>query len=98
MSLHGIPTLEEHDLVPGLYVYARGIPTECKGFTYRLHRAVKDVPSYQTNVLVEAIDGPDAGLWFTVSVNNFQRRYEPLNEPEAVAAPAEETAILADYW
>lgn len=69
--------LEEHDLVGGaLYTYVRGFPVKCIGSTYRLIRRVKDVPSYQLKVLVEAVDGPDKGLWFVCSVANFCSRYD----------------------
>lgn len=75
-------SLETYGLTPGVYVYARGLPVECHGYSYRLHRSVKAIPSYQDMVLVEALDGPDVGLWFVVSVSNFARRYDPIPPEE----------------
>jgi len=72
--------LANHGLAPGLYTYVRGLPVECHGFTYLMHRVVTDVPSYSSKILVEAIDGPDAGMWFVVSVDNFRRRYEKIED------------------
>lgn len=71
------------------YIYAAGIPKDCHGSRYRAHRRVVDVPTYQQKVLVEALDGPDAGLWFTCSVDNFSRRYKlaedaPCNSPTGI--------------
>lgn len=65
------------EVLPGIYVYANGYPVECIGRRYRVHRMVLDVPTYQRKVLIEALDGSDAGLWFVCSVSNFFHRYQP---------------------
>lgn len=59
-----------------VYTYTADYPVGCKGHRYRVLRVnVLSVPSYTTTVLVEAIDGPDAGLWFVCSPWNFSIRY-----------------------
>lgn len=58
------------------YTYTAEIPRGCAGQEYRVHRFVLDVPSYQQKVLVEALTGNDAGLWFVCSLENFARRYK----------------------
>ncbi len=74
------PELQEPvgcELVMGaVYRYISDSPKGCKGRLYRLHREVVDVPSYQRKVLVEALTGPDKGLWFTCVLTNFAMRYE----------------------
>lgn len=60
-----------------LWTYTPAWPEGCQGKLYRVLRFVPDVPSYQRKVLIEAIDGPDAGLWFTASLANFALRYQP---------------------
>ncbi len=76
----------------GLYTYVRGIPECCHGERYRLHRRVLDVPSYQHKVLVEALTGPDKGLWFTCTLDNFSTRYELVKEIEATTTSEEKVA------
>jgi hypothetical protein len=77
--------LDESGVIEGAdYTYLSGIPAGCAGHTYRLHRFVTDVPSKQRKVLVEALTGPDAGLWFTCAVANFCRRYERKEAPHEV--------------
>ena len=76
-QIHGALT-DPRDLVEGgLYEYRAAHPEGCAGCLYRLHRIVLDVPSYQHKVLVEALTGHDAGLWFVCSVANFCTRYVP---------------------
>ena len=82
---------QPNDLVKGgVYIYTRGQPVKCHGYHYRLIDKVKDVPSYQNKVLVEALDGPDKGLLFVCSINNFCTRYVPA-PPER--KDAEETKV-----
>ena len=57
------------------YIYVCDIPAGCKGKKYRVARFVIDVPSYQEKLLVEALEGPDKGMWFVVSPANFATRY-----------------------
>lgn len=66
------------------------LPKGCAGQLYRAVRFVKDVPSYQRKVLVEALTGPDAGDWFTVSEHNFKIRYKLPEEDEAEPEPLPE--------
>lgn len=65
----------------GLYEYIHDLPKGCAGHHYRLHRLVKDVPSYQEKVLVEALTGKDKGLWFVCSEANFAIRYKLKERP-----------------
>ncbi len=58
------------------YLYTSPYPSGCEGKRYQLHRFIIDVPSNQQKVLVEALDGPDKGLWFTCSPANFAVRYK----------------------
>ena len=59
-----------------VYIYTCGLPVGCHGHPYRVLRLnVLDVPNYQNKVLVEALTGPDAGLWFVCSPANFHVRY-----------------------
>lgn len=67
------------DITPGEYVYMSNIPKGCYGQRYRLHRLVKDVPTYQVKTLVEGLTGEDTGQWFTCSVSNFCYRFKPLD-------------------
>jgi hypothetical protein len=63
-------------LRPGaVYLYTAPYPHRCRGHRYRLVRLVRDVPSYQEKCLVEALTGPDEGLWFTCTQANFGERY-----------------------
>lgn len=80
---------EVRTIPPGDYIYTNGIPEGCFGHRYRVHRMVLDVPSRQQKVLVQAIDGDDAGLWFTCTVGNFEIRYRPANEGDP-PPPAED--------
>lgn len=70
-------------IVPGLYEYASEKPEGCRGHHYRVHRSVLSVPTYQHMVLVEALDGPDTGLWFVCSLANFAPRYRLLEAQPA---------------
>lgn len=87
--------MEDFKIVEGgVYVYTALLPRGCKGHLYRVHRFCLAVPSYQEQVLVGALTGHDAGLWFVCSPANFATRYVPaeaLPEPEA-ALPAERAA------
>jgi hypothetical protein len=65
----------------GIYTYVGNIPTNCKGSHYRVVRVdVLAVPSYQEQILVVALDGPDKGLLFVCSPWNFCQRYELYKE------------------
>lgn len=68
-----------NDIIEGaVYIYTCGLPVGCHGHRYRVLRVgVMDVPNYQKKVLVEALTGPDAGLWFVCSEENFRVRYQP---------------------
>jgi len=69
------------DLEQGrLYTYMAAYPPWATGETYRVLRFVKDVPSYQKKVLVEAMTGRDKGLWFVCTVSNFCTRYRPRHD------------------
>jgi hypothetical protein len=73
----------ENLVIPGDYVYTKDIPRGCQGKRYRLHRIIMDVPTYQRKLLLEALEGPDEGLWFTVTKANFETRYKLAdNQPE----------------
>lgn len=67
--------LEDTIALGQVHVYTSGIPKGCAGRRYLPHRFVVSVPTYQRMVLVEALDGPDAGLWFVCSLSNFSLRY-----------------------
>lgn len=69
------------------YVYTAALPSKCTGHLYRVLKFVLAVPSYQHVVLVEALTGPDEGLWFTTTINNFATRYQ-LAPPPVAAEPA----------
>jgi hypothetical protein len=63
----------------GVYVYLPEWPAGCQGCRYEvLDVDVVDVPTYQEKILVLALEGPDRGLKFTVSPDNFARRYRRL--------------------
>ena len=64
-------------VVPGDYIYTGEWPRGCAGQRYRVHRRVLYVPVNQVHVLVEALTGSDAGLWFTCALDNFAHRYKP---------------------
>jgi len=59
------------------YLYVADSPPCCKGHRYRVAKFILAVPAYQEQVLVEALSGPDAGLWFACSPWNFSTRYVP---------------------
>ena len=59
------------------YIYQSSWPAGCQGSRYRVKKFVKAVPSYQEQVVVEALDGPDKGHWFACSPANFASRYLP---------------------
>ena len=67
-----------------LYRYLPGWPPGCRGKSYRPLALVLAVPSYQEQILVEALDGPDRGLLFVCSPYNFSTRYERI---EAAPVP-----------
>jgi len=71
------------ELTPGVYLYCSAIPPGCKGHAYHLHGFVLDIPSRQQKVLVECLSGPDKGLLFVCSRENFRLRYKPRDEPAA---------------
>lgn len=72
------PTPAEFAIVEGReYIYIREKPAGCQGQRYRVLKFVVSVPSYQEQVLVEALTGWDKGLWFTCSPANFASRYVP---------------------
>lgn len=75
--------------VGATYLYACSSPAGCQGKRYRVARFVLAVPSYQWQVLVEALEGPDKGLWFTCSEANFASRYRP----EVIEAPPAEEIV-----
>lgn len=80
----GVAVIESKEIVTGaVYEYTAASPEGCRGKHYYAHRIVLDVPSYQRKVLVEALDGPNEGLWFTCSVMNFARRYRLAPRPES---------------
>lgn len=62
------------------YLYQPDKPEGCQGHRYKVVKFVLDVPSYQEKVLVVAVTGVDAGLWFTVSPAHFASRYKPVEE------------------
>lgn len=84
-DLAGAPMPEYDWITPGDYVYTGGLPAGCAGHRYRVHRRIIDVPTFQVKVLIETLTGRDAGLWFTCSLANFARRYEPVKEEPADA-------------
>ncbi len=67
------------------YVYTSDKPAGARGQRYKVHRFILDVPSYQRKVLVEALTGPDKGMWFTCSLSNFSFKYKRAAEPEVAA-------------
>lgn len=60
------------------YLYLADRPAGCKGRRYRVVKLVLAVPSYQQQVCVECLEGPDAGLWFVCSPHNFSTRHRPV--------------------
>lgn len=82
-------------IVKGTYKYISGIPKNCHGHLYYVHNMIIDVPSYQRKVLVEALSGPDRGLWFSCSPSNFAARYvlEKKDDDEQLLTPLEEKEI-----
>ena len=96
---------ESFTISPGkVYLYTGMIPAGCEGKRYLVHRFITDVPSYQTKVLVEPLDSRDGGEWFTVTLNNFSRRYVLAPDPIAEAVPAVKSpdspaeTPLSDFW
>lgn len=79
-----------------VYEYIKESPKGCKGCLYRVLKFILDVPSYQQKVLVEALTGPDRGLWFTCTPANFSLRYAPSKEAEEreKSLPAKELAMI----
>lgn len=70
----------ENIVIGKTYRYTQGFPINCHGHLYVPLRMIKDVPTYQQKVLVEALTGPDKGELFVCSVNNFKIRYEEVPE------------------
>lgn len=66
----------------GVYSY-HGLPKDRQGHRYAVLDFVTDVPSYQHKVLVECLSGPDSGMKFTCSLDNFNRRYRLEELPSA---------------
>jgi hypothetical protein len=64
--------------VGAAYTYTSPIPAGCIGRRYKVHKFCLSVPSYQIQVLVEAMDGKDKGLSFVCSPANFALRYAPI--------------------
>lgn len=60
------------------WVYTAPAPAGCSGHRYRVLGFVVHVPTYQQQVLVEALTGPDRGLRFTCTPHNFSTRYQPV--------------------
>lgn len=82
---------EDFVIVFGLeYIYRSGNPVKCHGFRYRPLREVLDVPSYQQKILVEALNGPDRGLYFTCSPANFANRYVLAPQPRTTTGGSTE--------
>lgn len=77
--------------MPCKYEYVCDSPKGCRGRHYMAWITVLDVPSYQTKILMEALNGPDRGLWFTVTPANFITRYAKIIEFEAVGTVVEPT-------
>lgn len=70
-----------HIVEGAVYIYTKNWPDGCQGKRYRVLRInVMAVPEYQKKILVEALEGPDRGLWFVCSPHNFTTRYEPDSE------------------
>lgn len=72
----------------GVYLYTADAPKGCKGHRYRVLRFIVAAPSYQQQVLVEALSGPHAGLWFSTTPWNFSTRYALAPVEQPVAPPA----------
>lgn len=64
------------------YIYTGSAPTACRGHRYRVLRFAPLVPVYQQLVVVEALTGPDQGLWFCVTPANFSTRYVQADVPK----------------
>lgn len=72
------------------YLYLAATPAGCRGQRYRVLRVdVLAVPANQYQVLVEALTGPDRGLWFVCSPWNFSMRYTPAPVEAPPTPPAE---------
>ena len=66
------------------YIYIADCPAACKGHHYRVLKCdLLVVPAYSRMVLVEALTGPDEGLWFCCPPANFATRYVPVDVPPA---------------
>lgn len=70
------------------YRYTGGLPVGCRGHHYLVEDFILDVPSRQNKVLVLALTGPDKGLRFSCTLDNFAHRYEVIQAP----APPERMA------
>lgn len=78
----------------GEYIYCGHHPINCRGHRYRALRFIIAVPAYQQLILVEALTGPDTGLMFACTPNNFSLNY--VEAPPAPKPSAEEPAPEAD--
>jgi hypothetical protein len=78
------------------YEYTGSHPVNCKGCLYRVVGFGPQVPSYQEQVFVIALNGPDAGLMFCTTPQNFSIRYK-LVEEEPAAVPAEPEKEIYQY-
>jgi len=75
-------------VIDDLYTYTGGIPVGCKGHLYRVEGFPLAVPSYQEQILVRALSGPDKDKLFVCSPANFSTRYEPIPVPKLADRPA----------
>lgn len=76
-------TVDKSAIVQGGTYSYHGLPKKCQGHLYRvLDTDIIDVPSYQHKVLVECVTGPDAGMKFTCTLDNFIRRYRLESFPQ----------------
>lgn len=59
-------------LIPGEYIYVGIKPEGCTGHTYRAHRIVLNIPTYQQQILMEGLTGQETGQWFTCTVQTLR--------------------------
>jgi hypothetical protein len=69
------------------YLYTAPRPAGCQGHRYRVIQFVMLVPSYQEQVLVLALTGPDEGRHFVCTPANFSSRYRPVPVVQPEPAP-----------
>lgn len=65
------------------YIYQSAFPKGCQGCRYRVLKLVRLVPVTQQLICVEALEGPDKGLWFVCTLMNFAIRYKLAPDAEA---------------